>query len=298
MTGTKLLILTSALVVGLAVSLTLFIGKKEPAAVRVNVKDFPEHGISLVGPSDPSFASLKTKLTKSKSDSISEVYSVFLKNTGRRTVVGYRIKWECVNGSGEVSVRDSSNIISWIFLHGEESDHAKALGRTKEVIRPNSIWLIPFDATARPVGGDDDVSFDAPEIGGRIETEAEEPCRSVTVIADGIFFDDGTFIGPDTTDFLTVVKAQMDARRELLSEIRADLEAGKKAEEVFRGLEAIRDQKPVELGQSPSADEFHAYFRRLFAQDVLGRRELWGAAKALEDVRLQLSRPWVELRKL
>lgn len=63
----------------------------------------------------------------------------------------------------------------------------------------------------------------------------------MTVIADGIFFDDGTFIGPDTTDFFTEVKAQMDARRELLSEIRDELKAGKKADEVFGRLEAIRD---------------------------------------------------------
>lgn len=295
----KLLILATALVTGLAVSATLFINKKESASVRFNVKDFPEHGISLIAPSDPAFVGLRAQLSKSKSDSISELYSVFLKNTASRAVVGYRIKWECVNSSGEVSARDSSNIISWIFLHGEESDRRRALGQAQEIIKPNSIWLIPFNATAQPLGVDgEDASFAATETDGNVETDRAEACRSVTAIADGIFFDDGTFIGPDTTDFFTEVKVQMDARHALLSEIRDDLKAGKKFDEVFRGLEAIRDQPGVELGESPSADEFNAYFRRLFAQDVLGKRELWGAAKALEDVHLQLSRPWVQLRKL
>lgn len=295
----KFLILVSALVIGLALSLTLATSKKEPAPVKVNVKDFPEHGISLIGPSDPAFAGLKAKLTKTKSDSSSDMSSVFLKNTGSRAVVGYRIKWECVDGSGEVFGRDVSNITAWIFLHGEESDHRRALGRAQEIIRPNSIWLIRSNGMARPVGGEvDQASFDATESGEDGEADTTEACRSVTVIADGIFFDDGTFIGPDTTDFFTEVKTQMDARYEILNEVQNDLKAGKKIDEIFRGLETIRDQQRVELGASPSPDEFRAYFRRLFAQDILGMRELWGADKAVENVQLQLSRPWVKLRKL
>lgn len=120
----------------------------------------------------------------------------------------------------------------------------------------------------------------------------------MTVIADGIFFDDGTFIGPDTTNFFTEVKTQMDARHEILTLVQNDLKAGKKVDEIFKELETIRDQQRVELGTSPSADEFHAYFRSLFAQDVLGMKELWGADKAIENVQLLLSKPWVNLRKL
>lgn len=166
----KLLFLALALVIGLAATVTVVINKKETAPVRFSVKDFPEHGVFLIGPSNPLFADLEAKLTKSKSSSAGKRYAVFLKNTGSRAVVGYCMKWECVDGSGEVSVRDTSNVVAWIFLHGEESDHRKALNRAQEIIRPNSIWFIPFDSPAQPVEGSyDQTALDT--TGRRAKTE-------------------------------------------------------------------------------------------------------------------------------
>jgi hypothetical protein len=54
----------------------------------------------------------------------------------------------------------------------------------------------------------------------------------------------------------------------------------------------------VTLGDNPTSNEFHKYFRSIFAQDVLGDKELRGKDKAIEEVQLLLSRPWVNLRKL
>lgn len=279
----KLIILALVLVVALVVSVALITHKKESALVRFNVEDFPEHGISLIAPSDPPFANS---------------YSVLLKNTGSRAVVGYRIKWECVDSRGDISTRASSNIVSWIFLHGEESDRRTALNSSQEIINPDSIWLIPFGSPAQPFARNGAGAVSSTTVlDGSSEPEPLEGCASVTVIADGIFFDDGTFIGPDTTLF-TEVKSQMEARYEILQGVQNDLRAGKSADEIFRGLERIRDQESVELGENPTSDEFRTYFRNLFAQDLLGKKELWGADRALEEVLLLLSRPWVSLRKL
>ena len=302
----KFIFLALVIVVGLVVSVALVINKKEfvthkkeSALVRFDVKDFPEHGISLIVPSDPSVADMKAKLTNAKFTSIGNSYSVFLKNTGSRAVVGYRIKWECVDSRGDASVRDVSNIVSWIFLHGEESDHRMALNRSKEIIKPGSIWLISFGSPAQPLEREgDEATFSTTKFDGSGEAETIEGCASVTVIADGIFFDDGTFIGPDTTSFFTEVKSQMDARYEILRGVQNDLKAGKKVDEIFRRLEKIRDQESVRLGEHPTSDEFRTYFRNLFARDVLGNKEVGGADKAIEDVQLLLSKPWVNLRKL
>ena len=264
--------------------------------MRFNAKELPEHGISLITPSNPSFKNLEAKLTKSKGASIADSYSVFLKNTGGRSIVGYRIKWECADSGGVASDRDTSNIVSWIFLHGEESDRRKALNRSAEVINPGSTWFISFGAPERPVEGNDAGAAMGLEEGER--PEAISGCASVTVIADGIFFDDGTFVGPDTTDFFTEVSSQIDARYEILRGVRDGLTAGKKPDEVFRGLEIIRDRDSVRLGDHPTRNEFLAYFRSVFAQDLLGTKELQGADKAIEEVQSLLSRPWVKLRKL
>lgn len=269
------------------------------APVRFDAKDFPEHGILLITPSDPSFTHLEAKLTNRKGASIADSYSVFLKNTGSRAVVGYRIRWECVDGRGEVSRKDVSNIVSWIFLHGDESDRRSAINRSAEVINPGSTWFIAYGAGERPVEGRD---ADATSRPSAFE-EGERPaalagCSGVTVIADGIFFDDGTFVGPDTTDFFTEVSSQLEARYEILRGVRDDVAAGKKPDEIFKRLEVIRDRNSVKLGYHPTRDEYLSYFRGLFAQDVLGTKELRGGDGAIEEAQSLLSKPWVTLRKL
>lgn len=278
--------------------------KKESAFMRFNARDFPDHGVSLIVPSDPSFGHLKAKL---ESTSIHDPYSVFLKNTSPRAVVGYSIKWQCLDGRGETSDRNLANdrhlnnIVSWVFLHGEESDRRAAVNGSEDIIKPHSIWLISSDGLARPIegpGGGHEVPFGTTQLDESSGVETIQGCASMTVIADGIFFDDGTFIGPDTIGFFTAVKSQMDARYELLRGVQNDLKSGKKADEIFKELERIHDLQGVRLGELPTADELRSSFRRLFARDVLGKKEYWGADKAIDDVQLQLSKPCVSLRKL
>ena len=104
--------------------------------MKFNAKDFPEQGVSLIVPSDPSFGHLQAKL---ESTSIDDPYSVFLKNTSSRAVVGYSLKWQCLDGTGETADRNLSNdrhlsnIVSWVFLHGEESDRRAAVDRSENM---------------------------------------------------------------------------------------------------------------------------------------------------------------------
>ncbi len=278
--------------------------------MRFNARDFPEHGVSLIVPSDPSFGDLLAKL---EPPSIHDRYSVFLKNDSTRAVVGYSIKWQCFDNRGEIPDGLLSNdtqlnsIVSWVFLHGEESDRRAALDVSEDIIKPHSIWLINPDGPARPLEGHGSscsavTSFSITRFdrSGRL-IETIEDCASMMVIADGIFFDDGTFIGDDTNGFFTSVKSQLDARYEILQGVQTELESGKKADEIFKELERIRDLEgfgPQELGQHPTAEKFRSFFRGLFARDVLGMKEVFGVDKALEDVQLKLSKSWVTLRKL
>lgn len=240
----------------------------------MSVKDLPERGISLIAPGNPSFESLAATLPEAAARSARESYAVFLKNTGPLAVVGYRIKWECLKCNGEPFRQDRSDITSWIFLHGEAEERKQIVGRAEEIIKPNETWLIAFDGPARPLK---DLAAVQPQEFG--EGAKLEGFKSITVIADGIFFDDGTFIGPDTTNFFTEVKSQMDARHDLLREIQTDLKSGKKVDEVFAGLEAVRNQERVNLGDDPSPGEFYAYFKRLFVQNVLGKKIIGGRKK-------------------
>jgi hypothetical protein len=270
--------------------------------MRFEARDFPEHGVSLIVPSDPSFGHLLTKL---ESTSIQDPYSVLLKNTGTRAVVGYSLKWQCFDDRGETSDRNLSNdrnlnnCITWVFLHGEESDRKEAVNLSEDLIKPHSIWLINSDGAARSIGGTgggNAVAFSTTQLESS-EVKTIPGCVSIRVTVDGIFFDDGTFIGPDTNGLFNRVKNEMDARHELLQGIHNDLKSGKKADEIFKELEKIRDGEAIRLGALPTADQ-RAFFRNLFAKDVLGRKEYFGVDKTIEDIQLQLSKPWVTLRKL
>ena len=75
------------------------------------------------------------------------------------------------------------------------------------------------------------------------ETEVQAACPTMTVTLDGGFFDDGTFIGPDTNDFFAKVKTQIDVRYEILQGVQSDLKSGKDPAAVFKGLEQMRDRE-------------------------------------------------------
>ena len=261
----------------------------ENSVVKLKIKDLPEHGIILLPPSDPTFTKGTAVLV--------DPYSVLLKNNGTRSVVGYCIKWECSDGETNTSARDLSfdrifsHITGVVFLYSEESDRRSMLDGLDDVIKPHSTWLIANDYPARNINEEANAELNEAAI-----AQVTAACPIMTVTADGVFFDDGTFIGPDTTDFFARVKTQMDARYEILETVRNKLTLGKTPDEVFRGLEQIRDREGHDdVGETM---DLHEYFRKLFARDILGKKELWGPDKAIREVQRQLSKPWVNLRKL
>lgn len=262
----------------------------EGLGVKFNVKGLPEHKVSLLAPSDPS-------LTKGKTIAV-DPYSVILRNTSNRSIVGYSIKWECFDGETEVIGRDTSNdhnfsnILGVVFMYGDESERKEVLDQLEGVITPNSAWLISPNFPAHPIG----VAVDD---GNTTVTNAslaalQAACPDMAVTADGIFFDDGTFIGPDTTNFFSKVNTQMTVRNEILQGVNNELRSGKNPAEVFKGLEQLREF----YAKQGDTDQTRSYFRNLFIADVLGMKNTWGTEAAIKTIQQQLSRSWVRLRKI
>ena len=270
------------------------IKKAENSVVKFNLKDLPEHGISMVAPSDPAF-------TQGKAITI-HPYSVILKNTSNRSVVGYSLKWQCSDGQTQTAATSNlsndrlvSHVVGFAFMYGEESERNAILNTVEDVIKPDTTWLISVDY-ARPMN-EGVAAFNA-DLDKAAVAQVIAACPTMTVIADGIFFDDGTFIGPDTSHFFSQVKAQVDTRYEILREVEKDLKSGKSSSEIFRELEQIRDHEKAPDGGEMTLDELHSYFRKVFAQDVLAKKNVGGPDKAIQDIQQLLSKPWVNLRKL
>ena len=284
----KLIFLALGLVV-FALIFSSAITKREEVSsnmsnVKFNLKDLPEHGISLIAPSAPNIYP----------------YSVLLKNTSSRAVVGYSIKWECFDGKNESAARNTSydrhlrSNLGVVFLYGEETERKAILKNLDEVIWPNSIWLISYDFPARPI--DTVVDKVIPEISETALAEMGAVCPEVTITVDGVFFDDGVFVGPDTIGFFAHVDTQMAVRHEVLEKVQSELKSGKTPAEVFHGLEQIVNSESSEpRGETEMS---RADFRKLFARDVLGMRNVEGVDKAIEKIQLQLSKPWLKPRKI
>jgi hypothetical protein len=268
--------------------------------VDFHTRDLPEHGIHLIGPSSPLFGKMAAQLVKSKEGTTAAdlpPYSVFLNNTSGRSVVGHSIIWECVDKKGSTVYKSGSNIISYVFLHGDESERNKVMAGAAEIIGPNSTWFISLDGPALRVDGNSEGQTEESMFVPQAQ-EISKEFSKVTIAVDGLFFDDGTFLGADTTGFFTEVESQMDARYEVLNEVESGLRAGAKVEEIFSKLELRASQPKPQLGETPSRIECMNNFRVLFAQNVLGMKNVFGTEKAIEDVHQQLSKPWVHLRRL
>jgi hypothetical protein len=267
--------------------------KAESSPVIFNLKSLPEHGVNLMSPSD-------LVVTKGKAPNLYP-YSVLLRNNNSRPIVGYSINWQCFDGKGEFARIDRShdkqfsNSFGYAFMYGEESERRAILNKADEVIQPNSTWLISPDLPVRKISGSIGEATTENEQGAA--REAQAACPTMTVILDGVFFDDGTFIGPDTNGFFSKIKTQMEMRYEVLQGVQRELRSGKNPTEVFRALEQIRNREAQQSGPEITIDELRTRYRRMFAQDVLGMKEMWGVEGAIENIQRQLSRPWVSLRK-
>lgn len=268
--------------------------KTETSAVKFNVNGLPEHSVSLIAPSDPILTGGRTVFV--------DPYSVAIRNTSSKAVVGYSIKWECTDGKRDSATRDLShdrkfsNSLGFAFMYGEESERKEILKNADEVIQPNSTWLISPDRPARKLTG----PIEETNTGGDQSAlpSVQAACPTITVTLDGVFFDDGTFVGPDTNDFFVKVKTQMDVRHEVLQGVLKDLKSGKDPAEVFKGLEQMRERERQFSGGEMTTNELRSFYRHMFAQDVLGMKETWGVDGAIANVQRQLSRHWVTLRKL
>jgi len=120
----------------------------------------------------------------------------------------------------------------------------------------------------------------------------------ITVSLDGAFFDDGTFVGPDETQFFSKVKAQMDARYELYRRVQQMLFSQVPSHKILRYVTDLANVPRVPLGHNSSADEFYDFFKRFYAQEISRIWNKSGEDSAGQYVANSLSKPWATLKRL
>ena len=283
--------------------------------IPFNVKDLPEHGISLISPSDPSFEELINRLPQGKTgvSGMSEPFSVFVKNTGDKAVIAYTLKWEFAKADGKV-INKSMNYATAGALTGQTS------ARGRYIIAPHSAHFVSlvFDSLTGSIdvgsgrgANVNGVALDS-EAANYFGDQARERVHvakldrlnkelaqstSLTVSVDGVFFADGTFVGPNTTGFFEKVKALQSAKHDLLLEIQSGARKGKAESELFNEVEALTKGPKIRLGPRSTIDDYYNYHKRRYAAELLRMRKATGGESAIERMLQSLQQGWPELRR-
>ena len=283
----------------------------KPMRVKMHIKDLPHHGLKLIDPSDPSFDERIRRELKDKSDEVIEAirpYSVFLENTTGRTVVAYVVQWRFTRTDGTNQYYRKAFMNPEALMLGETPTAAAKYqsGRIEanssqflSLLSPDGSGMLqatltPSEAEAVRNGT---LRFDRGMLLRRFSEEAAQ-YSDVTVSVDGAFFDDGTFVGPDTTNFFSHTKAAIDAKRDLLQGIRSDVSNNKRSRaEIYKHLDETVRQEVDSLDAESSPAEYYKHFTAMYAKDILRLKTTHGEDKALTIAVLPLNRPWPTLTK-
>lgn len=272
--------------------------------INYEVKDYPRHGISIITSSNPLFDELANAYQQRNPGAPIEALkpmSIVIRNRSNKTIVGYKLIWEGVKPDGTITTTVAAHTTMWALTSLVTPHNVNdVLAKSRAVIRPNADLF--FSLAAPPTLLDDPrtESF-------QLDAQGEENLRelnadfrgyaSVRVVLDGMFFDDGTFVGQDSTAYFAKVKSQVEAKRDLLQEVEARVRAGKPLNEVFSMVEQADSEQGIEIYPDSTPEESYRYYKKVFAREILATKKK-SDRKAIELVRAQLRNPWVKLQKL
>ncbi|MDQ3743621.1 MAG: hypothetical protein M3444_04500 [Acidobacteriota bacterium] len=262
--------------------------------VQLSVQDIREHGLTIIGPGDASFDGMLNGARGNMSgvplDAI-RPYTVFIKNTGRRAVVAFILKWELVRPDGKANTRTDQYVTQYSLMGDGVSDSEG------HAIKANTAWLaFPGFATAQ-----DTPIWDngGPKVAAYFDSMSNDLAQfsKINVSLDGVFFEDGAFVGPDTTGFYGKVEALIRADQDLRDELETRRKSGKSADDVLTHVTEEAGKPKVRLGRNSTADDYYNYFKRSAAKELLEMRNLSGSEKTLEHALRPLKGPRPVLRK-
>ena len=284
--------------------------RSRPVKIRMHVKDLPQHEFRLIGPSDPSFDERLKKELKGESNEVVDTlkpFSVFLENRSGKTVVAYLIQWCFTRADGSnqyyrkavmnpQALMEGENLSSQLRRQSGQIEHDSAIFLS--LLSPDGSGIMRTDASPREIeelrkGKRPDQSSLLQRFGDQAAQFAE-----ITVSIDAAFFEDGTFVGPDSTNFFAQTKAVIDAKRDFLNELAAGVSNSSTNKALLYTHLQQTASEPVESIDSTSTpDDYYKYFKKLSAREFLKMKDVQGQDQAIETSLRPIKKPWAKLRK-
>jgi hypothetical protein len=266
-------------------------GGMQKMSVTMNVRDLPKEGLALITVSDQSFTEIL-----SKSDQLfpeleaAKPFSVILRNTGKQPVISFMLKWDFVTTDGDVFSRHYEYVTAFALEGGATTQ------RGGYILKPGSEWFFApgFSVDLENLAAENQrpPAF----VLNRIATDMAQ-ISSITVSLDGVFFDDGTFVGPNNTSFFEKIEAFQRARQDVLNRLWKNAETKKDYEDVFDELTVLAKQPRKRLGKKSMISDYYERFKADFAGDIMSMKTVSGSKKTLDHHLKSLKREWPRLKK-
>lgn len=295
-------IFTALLLIAMGLAVTIGFTKRggelQVTNSQINIKDISEHGLTIIGPADPSYEGMVKTWLRGKQNSVInglQPYSIFIKNTGSKTVVAFTLKWELMTATGSIRTQLRDYITLWKLMGITAPDNSGY------IIEPNAtIFVSPSNIEPLKINAGKlrEANLTPDETADLNEIKAElAQYINFTVTLDGAFFDDGTFVGLDNTGFFAKVEAKRNAKRDLILELKQELQRGASKRQAFKHIEQLANGPESELDSKSKPADHYGKYKKDAAATFLQMRKSVGDDRASELILEQIQEPVPELRK-
>lgn len=267
--------------------------RRQKADMRFNVKDLPEHGLRIIDPTNPSFDAMASEHAAGV---LSRTFSVFINNSGQRAVVAYKIKWELLRSDGRILTHTESfaepGLLMGRALSAEANPQSDDGGYA---LRPNTSrlvsWATPMAQESAPAP-----SQETDEALKQLSTHLLS-ATALTVSIDGVFFEDGTFVGENTTGYFEQIEAQVKARRDLIDSLALAARGHSATDDVLLSIERAGEAEDVRVNYDSTPTDFYNLYKKIYARELTGIRRAYGKEKAVAHALELHKKAWPRLKK-
>jgi hypothetical protein len=270
-----------------AVILILLTKRTSALPQTFNKRDLSQHGLVLVRHTEPEFQRLKTMLTNGAIDETQQPY-VFVKNLSSKRVIAYTLKWELTKDDGRIIFKTRMNCREDILLGNEPPNDSPDM----TLLRPQKARVFSLFAyadgfevslsnTSNSVADaekGEDLS-QALNTTGILASKTSELAHTtaITVSVDAALFDDGTFVGPNTTHYFERLQAQLGSKQDLVKELMKQYQDGKKPDDIVSYVEAestsLKKSARSKRTLDPTFEELYNSYREQYCDQILRIKE-------------------------
>src|SRR5581483_9275392 len=274
-----------------------FLRKRNKGPIEIKGKGLPAYGLTVVALNDPQYNDMMSDFFGDNPPELVKIAaptSVFLINGSDKVIIAYDLTYDFRAADGTVNSNEYSSIfmpalIDWPRERLAEDQAAVILpGRARLISPMFSFGGLTKGQLPPSFGNESDEKRLKKEMMSAIKMTLEWT-SSLTITLDGVFFEDGSFVGPDASEFFENTKATITARRDLLewfvASVRKRERKGESPDIVFSELEAVVKEMPRPTSQGASAD-FYKNEKLGLAQEMLRMKDRIGAGNViLEKIR-------------